>query len=593
MSSSESSAATLVERVQNFVSENKQAILIGTAAAAIAVGGVAYYASTSSSGSTDLEKGEKKDRKKKKKKTVNDTDGPILEERKPKVQVEDEDDLAKYTSEVVDALPEEERSRIAGLFKAKGNEAYKARDFSVAAQLYTRAIETSPKAEPVFYSNRAACYMNMEPPKHALVVEDCDAAIKLDSNYVKALNRRAMACEALERYPEALRDFTATTLLEKFTNQTTQLAVERVLKTMATKEAQEILKTREPRLPPVTFISAYFAAFRPRPHPTLPENPSTGDRTLLQAFEALDAHDYAHAFSLVNEAIDQDISWVEGKAEALNLRGTFKFLIADVEGAKEDLNESIKLVPSFTQSWVKIASVYMEQSQPEKAFECFEEAIKHNADDPDIYYHRGQVLFIMSKFDEAAVNYTKSTELDDTFVFSHIQLAVAQYKSGLLANAMAQFRRTMKAFPQRSEPLNYYGELLLDQSRFQDAIEKFDKAVEIEKLKIPQNVLPLVNKGLTMYQMDQNVGAAERCCNEALRIDPECDAAVATLAQLNLQQGRIEKAIEYFQKQADLARTETELINALSYQYASTAQIEFSKNYPQLAAQMTAMARGF
>lgn len=61
----------------------------------------------------------------------------------------------------------------------------------------------------------------------------------------------------------------------------------------------------------------------------------------------------------------------------------------------------------------------------------------------------------MSKFDEAAVNYTKSTELDDTFVFSHIQLAVAQYKSGLLANAMAQFRRTMKAFPQRSEPLNY------------------------------------------------------------------------------------------------------------------------------------------
>jgi len=362
---------------------------------------------------------------------------------------------------------------------------------------------------------------------------------------------------------------------------------------MATKEAQEILKTREPRLPPVTFISAYFAAFRPRPHPTLPENPSTGDRTLLQAFEALDAHDYAHAFSLVNEAIDQDISWVEGKAEALNLRGTFKFLIADVEGAKEDLNESIKLVPSFTQSWVKIASVYMEQSQPEKAFECFEEAIKHNADDPDIYYHRGQVLFIMSKFDEAAVNYTKSTELDDTFVFSHIQLAVAQYKSGLLANAMAQFRRTMKAFPQRSEPLNYYGELLLDQSRFQDAIEKFDKAVEIEKLKIPQNVLPLVNKGLTMYQMDQNVGAAERCCNEALRIDPECDAAVATLAQLNLQQGRIEKAIEYFQKQADLARTETELINALSYQYASTAQIEFSKNYPQLAAQMTAMARSF
>lgn len=91
MSSQSSAATAFVDRVQNFVSENKQAILIGTAAAAIAVGGVAYYASTSSSRSkTDLEKGEKgerKDRKsRKKKKGVNDADGPILEERKAKVE---------------------------------------------------------------------------------------------------------------------------------------------------------------------------------------------------------------------------------------------------------------------------------------------------------------------------------------------------------------------------------------------------------------------------------------------------------------------------------------------------------------------------
>ncbi|KAF9074270.1 ADP/ATP carrier receptor [Rhodocollybia butyracea] len=594
MSSSESSATNIVTRLEHFVSENKRAILIGTAAAAIAVGGVAYYASTSSSKPGNSEKKDrKKDGKslKKKKKTVNDVDGPILEERKPKAEVEDEDDdLAKYTPDHTATLPVEERSRIAGIFKAKGNDAYKLRDFSTAAQLYTRAIETSPKAEPVFYSNRAACYMNMLPPQHELVVKDCDDAIKLDPTYVKALNRRAMALENLERYDEALLDFTATTILEKFTNQSTQVAVERVVKIMATKKAQEILSSREPRLPPVTFISAYFAAFRPRPHPTLPENPNDGDRTLLQAFEAIDSHQYNEAFSLVTEALTSGISWEAGKAEALNMRGTFKFLLADVEGAKTDLNESIELVPAFSQSWVKIASVYMEQSEPEKAFECFENAITHNPNDPDIYYHRGQVLFIMNKFEDAAENYMKSTELDDQFVFSHIQLAVAQYKSGSLANAMAQFRRTMKAFPHRSEPLNYYGELLLDQSRFQDAIEKFDKAIELEKQKTPQNVLPLVNKGLTMFQMEHNIGGAERCCNEALRIDPECEAAVATLAQLSMQQGRADKAVEFFERQTSLARTERELVEALTYQYATNSQIELAKKYPQVAATIPGFA---
>lgn len=91
------------------------------------------------------------------------------------------------------------------------------------------------------------------------------------------------------------------------------------------------------------------------------------------------------------------------------------------------------------------------------------------------------VFFIMNEFKEAADNYTKSTQLDDEFVFSHIQLAVAQYKAGNTANSMATFRRTLKAFPQRSEPHNYYGELLLDQQRFGDAVDKFERAIEIEQ----------------------------------------------------------------------------------------------------------------
>lgn len=290
---------------------------------------------------------------------------------------------------------------MAAALKAKGNTAYQARKFDQAADLYTRAIETTPSSSAVFYSNRAACYVNMTPPKFDLVIEDCDAALALDHNYVKALNRRAGALEQLKRYQEALRDFTAATILDKFQNEQAAQAVERVLKKLSTEKAVEILATREPRLPSFTFISAYFAAFRPRPLPTLPEEPSQGDQTLILALEALRAADYAHALTLVNESLEQGVSWDVGRAEALNLRGTFKFLIGDVDGAKADLLKSIELVPSFTQSLVKVASVHMEQGDTTKAFECFDEAIKHNENDPDIYYHRGQgaesffILFIL------------------------------------------------------------------------------------------------------------------------------------------------------------------------------------------------------
>jgi len=98
-------SASIIERIQGFVAENKRAILIGTAAALLAVGGVAayqYHVVSSSAGAggsrrrtkrgVDAEKGEGaageagsdgKKKKSKKKKTVKDEDGPILEEVKP------------------------------------------------------------------------------------------------------------------------------------------------------------------------------------------------------------------------------------------------------------------------------------------------------------------------------------------------------------------------------------------------------------------------------------------------------------------------------------------------------------------------------
>ena len=37
------------------------------------------------------------------------------------------------------------------------------------------------------------------------IIEDCDKAISLNKDYVKAINRRASALEALDRLEEALR----------------------------------------------------------------------------------------------------------------------------------------------------------------------------------------------------------------------------------------------------------------------------------------------------------------------------------------------------------------------------------------------------
>ena len=63
-------------------------------------------------------------------------------------------------------------------------------------------------------------------------------------------------------------------------------------------------------------------------------------------------------------------------------------------------------------------------------------------------------------------------------------------------------------------------------------------------------------------------------------VDPDCDIAVATMAQLLLQQGNVTKALEYFERAAELSRTEGEIVNALSYAEATRTQLEVRPGYP-------------
>lgn len=262
-------------------------------------------------------------------------------------------------------------------------------------------------------------------------------------------------------------------------------------------------------------------------------------------------------------------------------------------------------------------------------------ALQQNADDPDIYYHRAQLHFIKGEFAEAAKDYQKSIDLDPKFIFSHIQLGVTQYKMGSIASSMATFRRCMKNFDKVPDVYNYYGELLLDQGKYQEAIEKFESAIEMEKQEKPtsMNVLPLINKALAIFQEKSDFAEAEKLCQKALIsklslfcppifnrptrpsklektishfpshfiqsahffqptntqvVDPECDIAVATMAQLLLQQGKVTEALKYFERAADLARTEGELVNALSYAEATRTQIQVQEKYPALAARLQA-----
>lgn len=429
----------------------------------------------------------------------------------------------------------QQRKDFAGRLKAAGNKAYGSKDYNLAISLYTKAILC--KADPIFYSNRSACYNALNDWEK--VVEDTTAAIALDPEYVKALNRRSNAYENLGKYSEALLDSTASCIIDHFRNEGAAQSVERLLKKVAETKGRTMLEGKPKRLPSPTFVTNFLQSFRSKPIPeglessaSLEEN--SGDYWMRQGLTAVErrtADGYDEADEAFEKALESGVS-DQYKALALNWRATFRYLKGDSGAALEDLGQSIALDTKLTQSYIKQASIKLELGNREEAARDFELAIEQNPDDPDIYYYRAQLYFISGEFGEAAKDYQKSIDLDRDFIFSHIQLGVTQYKMGSIASSMATFRRCIKNFEKVPEVYNYYGELLLDQQKYPEAIEQFDKAVEMEKSQKPMgmNVLPLINKALTMFQWKQDFSEAEELCKKALI--SECHPSMVILKQM-------------------------------------------------------------
>ncbi|RYP06952.1 hypothetical protein DL764_002839 [Monosporascus ibericus] len=592
------------DRITNWASENKAIVYTIAGVAVVFTGaGVVYYLNSDSTLKASAEPRLSKKERRKRKEADRQAEAqraaaPSPDSKQKAASVESVDELPEINEDTVTNFTEEQRKEYSLKLKNAGNKAYGSKDYNRAIDLYSKAILCKP--DPIFYSNRAACYNALGSWDQ--VVEDTTAAINLDPLYVKALNRRANAYEHLEQFSEALLDFTASCIIDEFKNESSAAAVERLLKKVAEQKAEDILKSKDPsKLPSPTFVSNYIQSFREKPRPEGLEDTNdiqedTGKGQLQQGLQAMDkkTHEaYEEAATAFEKALELG-GLDEYEALAYNLRGTFRCLKGSQEEALLDLDKSIELDPSMTQSYVKRASMHLEMGARDKAADDLEKAIQQNDQDPDIYYHRAQLHFIHGEFQDAAKDYQKSIDLDNKFIFSHIQLGVTQYKMGSIASSMATFRRTIKNFEKVPDVYNYYGELLLDQGKFDEAIQKFDTAMEMEKQTKPMamNVLPLINKALALFQQRNEFSEAEKLCDAALIIDPECDIAVATMAQLLLQQGKVTDALKYFERAAELARTPGEIVNALSYAEATRTQLQVQEKYPQLAAKLQGMGAG-
>ncbi|XP_037818577.1 serine/threonine-protein phosphatase 5 [Lucilia sericata] len=112
---------------------------------------------------------------------------------------------AAATSEAgKDTNAQDEKVILADKYKIQGNDYLKAKDFSKAIEMYTKAIDLIP-TNAIFYANRSLAHLRQESFGFAL--QDGIAAVKADPTYLKGYYRRAAAHMSLGKFKQALSDY--------------------------------------------------------------------------------------------------------------------------------------------------------------------------------------------------------------------------------------------------------------------------------------------------------------------------------------------------------------------------------------------------
>lgn len=598
-----------IDHTTNFFARNRTAIALTALAGVSAAGAYYYYSqqqseSNNAQGDSSSKKKKKKSKKKSKGTEGESSPGSSSNEKSvssgDKLYPVDAKGAPVISDEVADKLSEKEKEEWAIALKEDGNTEFKNKKYEDAIVFYSAALKL--KTDPVFFSNRSACYAALND--HENVIKDTTEAIKIKPDYTKCVLRRATSYEILEKYTDAMFDLTALTIYGGFSNKSVEQVLERVLKKHSVKIVEENLKNRTLELPSASTIGSFFGAFIPETNPEgLSETSEGADKFLFDALASINANTqegYENADTLFNQAVEAyNVEELTDKSEnaakasiALEYSAAIKFLKNDPTSAASDIAKAMALKPR-PRTYIFRALINADKASFAEAISDFEEAKRIDPKFADTFYHLGQLYYLTGDLQKAEENFTLAKDLNPSNVYAHIQLACITYKNGDIKAAEDKFTEAKLKFPTSPEIPNYYGEILADRGDIQAACKQFDTAARLQAALPTYSVgaLPLINKAtLISRESLERMDESEKLLTDACELDPKSELARISLAQIKLQKEQVDEAIVLFEESSNLARTIEEKVQATSFAEATKMQKRI-KNDPILTKKIEEVMR--
>ena len=182
-----------------------------------------------------------------------------------------------------------------------------------------------------------------------------------------------------------------------------------------------------------------------------------------------------------------------------------------------------------------------------KQKELLDQLVAAYPNDERAHFNMGGYHFGQQDMPKAIEHYKKATELAPTYSTAFNILGYAYRQNADYANSETAFKKYVELIPNDPNPYDSYAELLLKMGRFDESIAQYRKALAIDPnfINSHQGIASAL-----MYQGKHDEAAAElQKITEKARSDAERRTALFGLTVVNIDSGKMDKALEEVDKQ--------------------------------------------
>lgn len=256
----------------------------------------------------------------------------------------------------------------------------------------------------------------------------------------------------------------------------------------------------------------------------------------------------------------------------------------DYDTAVAKLTQAIQIAGDDALLYTKLAGVYSEMGEYEKALVIYAKVAEMRPSDAFIYISVGSIYENQGKYLEALESYNKALEIFPEYKYNYLNIANVQYQLRDYKSAIENYNKFLSTYTQHWEAREALANSYLSDGEAQQAVNEYENLYS----RNVSGFKDYANYGIALFKI-KNYEKAADMLEKAIEIDPDNSSALISLALSYQELGKNELALaQYdvvFRQHPSLHSIRFDYANLLAEMGKDEAAVESYKiyiaNYPE------------